>query len=468
MANLLEKIYSSNPWLEDERLIENDLHIKELAENKYVFLNREFLDHKFGDGVYIATGPRQIGKTTHLKLLVKDKINAGNRSNFLYFNCDLLETKSDVVELVEIYLKNFPKKGRIFVMLDEITSVKDSILGIKYLVDNGIKKNITYILTGSSTVEIKKTGEYLPGRRGKGIDFHFAPVSFRDFVKIQHEDVDLKLGRRESVEKYYARISDKISLSGDLNRYLFCGGIPRIINEYLTRKEIGLENINLYRDWIISEIAKNGKRENIVRQILSRVLASVTSDISYNSFAQDSGLGSHNTVYDYLNFLEDAFVVSQIYNYDYAQKKVNFRKNKKIYLNDPFLFSLFGFWLEGKAPDDKLAFGDSIAKSRLAENMVFLHLKSLFGEVYFSKNDDEIDFVCGASAYESKFQNRVSPSDYKSLLKFKGEKNIVTKNTLGVKDGVRMFPLELFLLLDRSSLTPFSSSRDLAARQGKK
>ncbi len=454
MTNLLEKIYASNPWFENESLIENDLHIKELAESKYIFLNLEFLDHKFTDGVYIVTGPRQIGKTTHLKLLIKQKIESTKKTNFLYFNCDLLETKEDVVDLVETYLKNFPAKKRMFIMLDEITSVKDSILGIKYLIDKGIKKNITYILTGSSTIEIKKTGEYLPGRRGKGIDFHFAPVSFKDFIKIQYDEVTFEKSTKESLEKYYARIKNKIPLTKKLNDYFFCGGIPRIINEYIKKKEIGLENLNLYRDWIISEIAKNGKRENVSKQILSRITSSITSDISYNSFAQDSGIGSHNTVYEYLNFLEDAFIVSQIYNYNYSQKKINLRKNKKIYLNDPFLFSLFAWWLDGKIPDAKSILKDSILKSRIAENLAFLHLKRMFQEVYFSRDKEEIDFICGQKfAFEVKFQNKIARDDYRGLLKFGGNKFIITKNNFDINGEIKLLPLELFLLTKEVSPT---------------
>lgn len=452
MANLLEKIYSSNPWFEDEKMIEEDLHIKELADSKHIFLNREFLDHKFADGVYIATGPRQIGKTTHLKLLIRQKINASNKTNFLYFNCDLLETKADIVELVETYLKNFSSSKRVFVMLDEITSVKDSILAIKYLQDKGIRKNIAYILTGSSTIEIKKTGEYLPGRRGKGVDFHFAPVSFKDFVKIQYENIDFKFEAKESLEKFYARTRNKIPLTKELDSYFFCGGIPRIVNEFLKKKEIGLENLNLYRDWIVSEIAKNGKRENISKQILARILSSVTSDVSYNSFAEDSGIGSHNTVYDYLNFLEDAFIVSQIYNYDYNQKKINFRKNKKIYLNDPFLFFLLNWWLNGTIPSIKSMSEDSILKSRIAENLAFLHLKEMFGEVYFNRDGEEIDFICGKSAFETKFQNKISSGDYKGLAKFSGNKIIITKNTFDVDKEIKLLPLELFLLVDKEML----------------
>jgi len=432
MANLLEKIYSSNPWFENEQLIEEDLHIRDLADSQHIFLNREFLEHKFADGVYIVTGPRQIGKTTHLKLLIQQKINIASKTDFLYFNCDLLETKEDVVDLVETYLKNFPSKKRSFIMLDEITAVKDSILGIKYLIDKGIKK----------------TGEYLPGRRGNGVDFHFTPVSFRDFVKIQYDKINFDLGVKESLEKYYARIKNKVPLAKELNNYFFCGGIPKIINEYLAKKSIGLENLNLYRDWIVSEIAKNGKRENISKQILARILNSVTSDVSYNSFAQDSGIGSHNTVYEYLNFLEDAFIVSQIYNYDYDQKKINFRKNKKIYLNDPFLFSLLEWWLNGKIPSTKLMFEDSILKSRIAENLTFLHLKKIFSEVYFHRNNEEIDFICGKSAFESKFQNKIASDDFKGLSEFTGSKFIITKNTFDVRKEIKFLPLELFLLVE--------------------
>ncbi len=449
MANLLEKVYSSNPWFEQAQFIEDDLHLRDLSESKYVFLNREFLDYKFRDGVYIATGPRQIGKTTHLKLLIKQKISTANRTNFLYFNCDLLETKADVVDLVETYLQNFPSKKRVFVMLDEVTSVKDSILGIKYLIDKGIKKNITYILTGSSTIEIKKTGEYLPGRRGNGIDFHFAPVSFKDFVKIQYADVDFEMSAKEGLEKYYARIKNKMPLAKELDSYFFCGGIPRIVNEYLKKKEIGLENLSLYRDWIVSEIAKNGKRENVSKQILARILMSLTSDVSYNSFASDAGLGSHNTVYEYLNFLEDAFMVSQIYNYDYNQKKINFRKNKKIYFNDSFLFFLLDWWLNGKTPAIKSILEDPILKSRIAENLTFLHLRRVFGEVYFNKDSEEVDFICGESAFESKFQNKIAKDDYKGLLKFGGQKFVITKNIFDTRGEVRLLPLELFLLTTR-------------------
>ena len=55
-------------------------------------------------------------------------------------------------------------------MLDEITAVKDWTRAVKYLVDAGALENIYLLLTGSSTVEIKRGYERMPGRRGHGFD----------------------------------------------------------------------------------------------------------------------------------------------------------------------------------------------------------------------------------------------------------------------------------------------------------
>lgn len=451
MDNILEKMYNQNPWWENSVLIENDYHIKDLQNKKYVFLNKEFLEYKFQDGVYIVTGQRQIGKTTHLKLFIKKMITEKNKEDFFYFNCDILDTKKDVVDLIETYLKEFrARKKRKFIVLDEITSVKDSILAIKYLIDAGKKEKITYILTGSSSVNIKKTGEFLPGRRGKGENFIFSPISFSDFLSAEYPNIRFKLLENEPLEKFYLKLDKKVSLSKELNKYLISGGIPRIVNDYFDNKQISMDSFNLYRDWIISEIAKNGKKEHIAKVILQRILFSISSDISYNAFASDTGIGSHNTVYDYISFLEDAFVVKQIYNYDYRQKKINFKKNKKIYLKDVFLFWLLNGWLNGDfAAYKKLAHNPELF-GKLAKNSVFIHLESLFKEISFYRSDKEIDFIFKNFAWECKYQNKIAPSDFEGLKKFKGKKFIITKDKLDIEEENKFIPLKLFLLLDRN------------------
>lgn len=449
MVTLIEKAYNQNPWWLDERSIEDDYQLKELGKSKLVFLNQDFLRHSFSDGVYIVTGPRQIGKTTHLKLLIKEKITAATKENFLYFNCDFLDSKQDIVEVVEEYFKLFPDKGRKFILLDEFSSVPDGILAIKYLIDKGESKNITYILTGSSTVNIRKTGEFLPGRRGKGKDFMFFPLQFKEFMRLKYPDISFDQINSKPLEKLYYQIQSCVHLRKEFDAYLASGGIPRIINDYAEDNEIGQDNLELYRDWLVSEIAKNGKREQIVKILLQRVMISLGSDISYNSFATDTGIGSHNTVYDYLIFLKDAFVLEQLYHYDYHQKRINLRKNKKIYLKDQFLYWLLDWWLNGNPNTYKELPKNPIIKSRVVENLVFLHLKSIVPELFFYKETQEIDFLYKNMAWECKYQNRISPEELKTLMKFPGKKFVVTKTELFIKKEYECIPAELFLLLGK-------------------
>ncbi len=443
----IAKILHQSPWLINQSAIKDDVHLTRLHEFSLIYHDNKFLDFKFKDGVYIVTGPRQIGKSTHLKMFIQQQLTKENHQNFLYFNCDLLDKKSDIVDVVETYLNEFLSKQRRYLLLDEITSVKDSFLAIKFLVDSGRSKNLTYILTGSNTISIKKTGEYLPGRRGKGVDFNFSPLSFKDYIQLHYPNVDFNVNP-DTPEKDFIALSKKIPLKKHLENYLMTGGFPRVINEYHQSEKIGDDIFNIYKSWITSEIAKSDKREYIAKSILERCLNSLSSDSSYNAFAQDTGIGSHNTVYDYIDFLSSAYIITQIYNYDPTQKKIHFRKNKKIYFNDPFIYAVLDGWLLGKPKQDFDYLKNPVKKSQLIENLVFLKLSITNSDVYFYKNNNEIDFVTNDYIAEVKYQNKIIPDDYKPLLKHDYKKILITKEYYKNENGVLIIPIEYFLLLN--------------------
>lgn len=445
----LEKIIKQSPWLTDIKKIETDVHLTRLKHFPLIYHEKSFLDYKFHDGVYIVTGPRQIGKSTHLKLFIQQQLNEHNKHSFLYFNCDLLDSKQDIVNCVEEYLTQFPSKQRRYIFLDEITSVKDSFLAIKYLVDSGHEKNLTYVLTGSNTISIKKTGEYLPGRRSKGIDFHFTPLSFKQYLQLLYPKLDFTFST-EIKEKDYLLLKESLNLTKLLNDYLKTGGFPRVINEFFMQKNISDDIFTIYRSWLTSEIAKAERKEHIAKLILERCLFSLSSEVSYNAFAQDSGVGSHNTIYDYLDFFTNAYVVSQIFHFDIHQKMVNYRKNKKIYFNDPFIYAVIEAWLSGKPRQDYNYLEHPEDKSKLIENLVYLKLKETNKDVYFYKGDNEIDFICDEYAVEVKYQNRISVADYQFLAKQSGKKLLVTKNIFKQEKDVLLLPIEFFLLCDLS------------------
>ncbi len=446
--SFLEKIYQQSPWLLDLEKINEDVHLKKLKKYKFIWRNKDFLEYQFENGVYIVTGPRQIGKSTHLKMLIQEKINTNNTNCFLYFNCDFLENKKDIVNLVEEYLYNFSSnnKNRIYIILDEITSISDGILAIKYLIDNGKQENISYILSGSSTVNIKKTGEYLPGRRGKGFDFIFNPLSFKDLLEMKYDK--LNLSSTQNLLKQFLEIKEKINLKKELEIYMTCGGIPRVINEYEINKQIDEEIYNTYKDWIVSEIAKHGRKEYFAKSILLRIIKSIGSDLSYNSFIQDLSIGSHNTIHDYLDFLEQSFIVNIIYNFDFHQQKINYKKNKKIYLNDPFIYWTIDKWLNAKPLQQFENLKNDIVKSQIIENICFNHLKNLFQEnLYFYKNKFEIDFINSDLSFEIKYRNNIAVNDFKNIFNFEGKKYIISKDKFEINKNYNIIPVELFLLM---------------------
>ena len=63
-------------------------------------------------------------------------------------------------------------------------------------------------------------------------------------------------------------------------------------------------------------------------------------------------------------------------------KKISFRKEKKIFFRDPFIYHSFSFWT-----------GTKFLESALFEGIVQEHLLRKFGEIYYFKNRFEIDCI---------------------------------------------------------------------------
>jgi predicted AAA+ superfamily ATPase len=374
------------------------------------------------------------------------------RRNFFYFNCDYLDTKREVIDLVEEYLANVADmKQRVYVVLDEVTSVKDSLLAVKYLVDAGKYPNITYILTGSSSINIKKTGEYPPGRRGHGIDITFKPLGFADFVGLLHPEIPSHLHgiTLENAKARYTEIRQAIDLDVLFDTYLRCGGIPKVIEQCVNTGGIGPETFDTYKSWIASEIAKQDKKEYLCKLIFERVLLSLSSDVSYKSFLQDANIGSHNTVHDYLTFMEDAFFVQQVYHCDFHQQRVNYRKNKKLYFSDPFVLWVVDKWIHARSVQGFSMLDNPPQKAQVVENVVASELGSMFGQdIYYYHNKHEVDFVSPGFLLEVKYQNKVVPSDYASLLRSNTPlpKWVASKSTLLLESDVSVVPVPFLLL----------------------
>ncbi len=100
---------------------------------------------------------------------------------------------------------------------------------------------------------------------------------------------------------------------------------------------------------------------------------------SYNALKKALGFKSVVSVRDYVGFLEEAFLVFEIFKYDYSLKK-QYVNDKKIYVID-------------NGMRNAVAFQFSDDRGRLLENCVFIELLRRNAPVYFFKITGECDFV---------------------------------------------------------------------------
>jgi len=99
----MDELLLQNPWWEDKNNIEADVHIKKLKVCKYVYEPKLFRSSDLGkDAVYTLRGARQVGKTTLVKLIIKDLLEKSiNPRNIFYYSMDLVK---DDKELFEIFI----------------------------------------------------------------------------------------------------------------------------------------------------------------------------------------------------------------------------------------------------------------------------------------------------------------------------------------------------------------------------
>lgn len=420
-----------NPWWEDKETIRFDKHLNELKNFKYIYYN-PLLNKAFKPGnIYTIRGPRQIGKTTFLKQLIKQKLQTINKEHIFYWTCDNLTSKEELLSLLKEYADFCKIKDAKpeYILLDEITGVKNWQKTIKFAVDTNLLPNACYILTGSNVIDLKKGTERLPGRRGKhGKDLFLMPLSFREYVKLTDSEW-FKKHNDETVEelKYH---NDKLRIL--FEKYLITGGIPLVINEYQKNKKIPSYIYNLYYSWIIGDILKEGKNEQTLKEIIKSLLTSYTTPVSWDSLAKRSSVKSHVTISSYIELLSNLLVLFPCFFYNMGENKIDFNKNKKIYFYDTFILQMFSEKLNVPVKKEKIIEG--IVGSKIKQD-------NILTDVLFTRVKKETDFVIdfkqnGKKGIEVKYQNTISKEDYVNKRLFKNyvllSKDVFEKNTIPV------------------------------------
>jgi len=298
-------------------------------------------------------GPRQVGKTTSLKLLTKKLLDAGiGAERIFYFRCDRISDFRELDEVLSGYLAMRERLGikNSYILLDEITFPREWYRSIKFLIDSGRLKEDVLVLTGSTSLLVKREVEMFPGRRGAGRDFILLPLSFRDFIKVADVELYSKLPTFKNLEEdeIKAKTSACLPLLDKLNvlfeNYMRCGGFPLAVESFLVDGYVKQDVYEAYLAWLKNDITRVGRSVEIARAVLKVLLTKMPSPISWESIAKEIEIKSPKTASSYVHLLNSLFVTLTLYHIDPSRGNVNFGKNKKIHFLDPFFYRLFSEW----------------------------------------------------------------------------------------------------------------------------
>jgi hypothetical protein len=306
------------------------------------------------NAIIVITGIRRCGKSTLLRQL------SAQYADFHYINFDddrLMDfTVADFPSLMLVLEKISP--GVKILFIDEVQNVAGWERFIRRIHDEGYK----VFLTGSNANLLsQELGTRLTGRYTKITLF---PFSFREYLQFTSIGTD-----RITAKK-------KAQVLAGFDRYLSGGGFPDFLKsgdpEYLKR---------IYDDILFRDIiSRFGIREvKGFRQLAHYLVTNTANPATYNALRNTLGFKSVASVRDYVGFLEEAYLIFEIFRYDFSKKK-QYVNEKKLYCIDTGLRNAVAF----RFSDDK---------GRLLENLVLIELLRRNKSVFFFKNPKECDFI---------------------------------------------------------------------------
>ena len=338
-------------------MIKRNLYLEEIKK----YINKPIIK--------VITGMRRSGKSMILKLIQEELQNIGIvKENIIYMNFESL-IFMDIKDFEALYKhiieKTSDKKGKIYILLDEIQEVKGWEKAINsFLVDLDVD---IYITGSNANLLSSELATYIAGRY---VEIKIYPLSFQEYIDFVSEN----------------NKENPLSLDEYFTQYLNFGGLPGIHIFNYNKEEIYQYLVDVYNSILLRDvIARNNIRdiellERVVLYIMDNI-GNIFSAKSISDFLKNQGRKlSVETIYNYLKALENAFIISKVQRYDIKGKNI-LETQEKYYLSD------LGF------RHAKLGYQSNDISGYL-ENIVFLELLRRKYKVNIGKqNNKEIDFV---------------------------------------------------------------------------
>lgn len=472
------QILAYNPWWTDSQWVHADAHLAALAAQP-IRLPAELpaAINFIESGIHVIRGPRQVGKSTDLKLIAQRALTKGRPPRSVaYLALDLLEG-SPVSELAETILRTKQLSGfdgASVLLLDEVTSAERWQTAIKTLWDDGTLRGDVVICTGSSASELHDgAAERLPGRRGAGTDHMVLPQSFGAFAGAIDRSIPKspELTVAELMQPSGRKILNEALAYGPkfdraLEKFLSFGGLPAAVAEAgggAINPSASL--LNVVADSLAKELQRRGASAPAADALLSRVARALGSDTNWTDLARemDVPLGrrsgtspSHHTLRTYLEAMASAYFLFIVYGWRSNAPTNDLSRNKKIYFADPLIHSLAVSRTPGTPYDVAAAVENAVGMALLRRYESTRRLPEAFTapsrlHVWRSANGNEIDFVAGPrdslDVVEVKYQRNPRANVGRTIERtLPGRPAIIaTKDTFELNERFAMLPSAMLL-----------------------
>lgn len=376
--------------------------------------------------VKILAGIRRCGKSTILEMWKEELLESGIAPDHIismrYTSEDYDDGMTDKI-MYQNLKKQMTDGGRYYLLLDEVQEVGGWEKAVNSLLENA--DTDIYVTGSNSKLMSSEISTYLTGRY---ISIPVYTLSFAEYLAFKE--------------------SDSRSPKELLNDYLRLGGFPIVaLGNFDDRSAYQIVE-GIYHSVITNDITRRHNITNfdLFNRVVKFIVENVGKTFSANAivkFLKSEGRSlSVEAVYNYLNWLEKAFVVYRCQRYDLQGKSV-LKTQEKFYLADTsFKYCMMGF--------------NPKSIAAMLESVVYFELRRRGYEVYIGKNETkEIDFVAlrrDERIYVQVCRRLPEESDREvaNLLEIKDHysKYVVTLDELatGNINGVKIVHLADFLL----------------------
>ncbi len=257
------------------------------------------VDSLFKNRMVSILGPRQSGKTTLAKKLLKKYGTQGS-----YYDCQLAEVRKHfIVGRPETLLPLTQNKN--IVVFDEAQTIQD--IGTILKVFHDTYPGVQIIATGSSSFDLaNKINEPMTGRI---FEFTLLPLSLYEISRSKQISAD------------------------DVYQYMLYGTYPAVVAEDSLQSKIKiLKNIAtqyLYKDVFTFEAIRNPR---VFEELIKLLALQIGSLVSLNELATHLGV-SRSVINRYLRLLEQSFIIKIVHSFS-NNPRTELKKAFKVFFLD--------------------------------------------------------------------------------------------------------------------------------------